>query len=187
MAGYLEALVTRKGRIATLFSILACAFFSCGFFFSDPADTVKDGYMAFDESTTVGAALENYEFIKSSKWSVQEDKQKRKIVQFEGIIDQEKIARYFLGSHQIFMLSLYGLHEPAKLQAAINNKNNSMYTTIWTLLIQFRIEKNGDFFLSYIGIRNPDGKDEGLSEAALDDVYNNRILMTHEMGRAWGK
>lgn len=56
-------------------------------------DIVKNGTLSIDKSTTVGNALENYVYFSKITWNSFEDSQKRRIVEFVGYLNIEKIIK----------------------------------------------------------------------------------------------
>ncbi len=60
--------------------------------------TVKDGTLNIDGSTTVGNALDNYKYFRSTGWKEFEDQQRRRVVEFNGKIDAKSTIKKWLQS-----------------------------------------------------------------------------------------
>ncbi|KHK02899.1 hypothetical protein [Desulfovibrio sp. TomC] len=109
---------------------------------------VKKGTLVFDSTTTVGNALDNYQFFKTIKWSEFEDQQKRKVVEFVGIVDMPKSIDYVLNEkYDASTVSQLPIHKEilldtqVKIQFLINTDNESFK------LANAAIETEGDRFL----------------------------------------
>ena len=75
-------------------------------------ESVKQGTLDFDESVTVGDALDGYEFFAETAWETFEDPQGREIVEFNGVIDLNAfIGQEFIRSF-IFGMPLPSSTEP---------------------------------------------------------------------------
>jgi len=66
--------------------ILAIGLAGC----NSPIDSVKNGVLELDKSTTVGKAFDNYSCFKKTSWSEIKTKQGQVVVEFNGILDLTK-------------------------------------------------------------------------------------------------
>ncbi len=105
-------------------------------------DTVKDGYLPFDTSMTVGEAFDNYEWFTSTEWTSFETTQKRKtikIVELKAMVD----------IHQFEPITEY-----IKKIKESYPKSYDFYSVDWWLTAQFTVDGNGNFELTYIEASN---------------------------------
>ncbi len=144
-------------------------------------ETVKEGYLAFDESTTVGNVLDNYGYITSANWSSFEDQQKRKIVQFEGALDQIKIAQE-LSQPKYSLALLSALSSTDTLKKLLADKKSKLYRTQWNLVVQFKIMKGDEFEISYTGFRNDNGEEEARNvDQMIEVIYENEVIAPQKL------
>jgi len=70
--------------------LLAAALAACGG--SNSMSLVKGGTLEYDETVTVGAALEGYKYFDDYAWSELEDSQGRQVVEFRGHLDFDQFV-----------------------------------------------------------------------------------------------
>jgi len=162
-------------------------------------EMVRTGFLKIDESATIGNVLENYNFIKSSHWISFNDKQKRMIVQFEGTIDQLKIAQFLVKSNDLGQLLGIGyafMRHLDKRQNAvdgakkiinvmINDKSSILYNNNCKLIIQFTITRDA-FKYSYIGLQY-NNKPSSLSLDEIVKIYKDKLFDVSAIIDLWSR
>ncbi len=124
-------------------------------------DTVRNGVLDLDKSTTVGKAFDNYSYFKKTSWSEFETKQGKIVVQFEGILDFDKLASGFDKS----------IHDKWIYDKYINYKNTIEQTNP-SIIVQFIINKDDTFNINYTGISIND-KNEPIGTYNINNIYND--------------
>ena len=162
-------------------------------------DTVKDGMLSFDKSTTIGNAFDNYSCFKKTSWKEIHTKQKQVVVEFEGIFD---LSKFFTDYNCVidFMTNKKNREDFSKEQkrAMDNDLNKIMKCNVEdveglreemlssnmgehlkrtkefhkinsSVIIQFKINKDDTFEINYMGV-TIEGKEYTYSN--LDDIVN---------------
>lgn len=145
---------------------------------SSTEDIVRKGHLDFDKSTTVENAFNGYKFFKEKKWSSFEDSQKRKVVEFEGIIDLMKVTEEYKLKLKQYVLD-------AGLIRSFGFKKSALHSNNLSLIVQFIILENDNFKVSYVGLKNKlEGtidrmvinKSADLPLNKINDIYNNQVV-----------
>jgi len=157
------------GLIAEIIAIVG-VFVGCGG--SDPISVVKGGTLEFDESVTVGGALEGYKYFDDCSWSKLEDSQGRQIVEFRGHLDLDRFVDAEV--------------EGIKLTEDVVKRAKDKLPVDLTYVVQFAMGGDGETFrISYSGhetsVTNME-TGEGVVEDMPDDeemtgfqyIYANR-------------
>jgi len=112
---------------------------------SNPVDSVKNGVLNLDKSTTIGDVFKGYKYFTNGEWKVIHDQQNRTIVQFSGTL-----PRF---TKQFWNNLAENNHYFAKIEEDENpyihkKVNKIMY------IAQFKIDKDdtSKFNLSYSGL-----------------------------------
>lgn len=119
---------------------------------------VKNGYLEFDKSITVGQAFNHYAYFKNVEWKSFTTENGRNIVQVNSFMDLDK-------------------HPTGKqLKEQINS---------WEVIIQWRINSDNTFEIQYYGLKiikkNGELKEQKLDDPIglmnnLREIYNNEVL-----------
>lgn len=178
--------------------VALCLLVGCG---NSTIDSVKNGILDFDKSTTIGQAFEGYQYFTSPKWSIIETKQKRQIVQFEAKVNYITVIENMTEqqANSIINHAAYGMrsslsrvknndprpgntprYHPIYEQALINvlkdsskiNKNHNV-----KLIVQFLINKDDTFNISAVGV-NIDENIIDVDLKEIQNIYENNMLNT---------
>lgn len=126
----------------------------------EPVDVVKEGTLNFDESVTIGAALDGYKYFEKSTWETFETSQGRTIVEFTGVMAQNA----YVGS------TLEGVRLTEEI---LTRSNVIMKDLKFTYSCQFQISEEDDTFeVVYSGI-NFSGDDTIANEHLDDNVKDD--------------
>lgn len=176
--------------------VALCLLAGCG---NSTIESVKNGVLEFDKSTTIGQAFEGYQYFKSPKWSIIETKQKRKIVQFEARVDYMEVIENMTEqqANSIIHYAAYGMrsslyraydndsrpgnalrYDPIYKQALINilkdhSKINDTHDL--KLIVQFLINKDNTFNISAVGV-SIDGNVTDVNFQEIQNIYDNKML-----------
>jgi len=142
----------------------------------EPMDVVKEGTLNFDESVTVGAALDGYSYFSESSWKTFNSSQGRTIVEFSGTMAN---YAYHGVTHQGVTLSEEMVKKAEKIVKGLK--------TIYTC--QFQISESEETFdVIYSGINitgynrveevemDEEARDEEWS--MLKNIYRNEAEET---------
>ena len=137
--------------LAVLWSLLGCNKIS------NDVDIVKNGTMSLDKSLTVGQAIDNYKYFKSTKWESTKSDNGRNLVNATGTLDVSRFP--YLNTYEIPELK-------------------SAYITF-----QFIVTRDKTFDMKWcgIGFESNDGKKKEPEQQAnlqectntLREIYNN--------------
>lgn len=151
--------------------------------FSDSnIEIVKNGYLDFDKSITVGRALDNYKFFKSTNWDEFESEQGRDIVEFNGEIDLLKVAENALNIPGLYgdgfgRPSFFDMRDKDKMKLCLNNKDNCILSTIrYVITLQFVINKNNTFEIIHIS-HSYNGIDIPQNINQIHELFKNRNVI----------
>lgn len=120
--------------VCSLFYISSCSSSSCS---SSDIDIVKKGHLQFDKDITVGGAMDNYKYFKSTEWREFKTNQGRRIVQLTG-----KLTNDFFKTQDQAEANIEGT-EIGVLIGFFENAET---------IIQFSINPDESFELQYIGL-----------------------------------
>lgn len=82
------------GRLSIFVFFMVIPFLmNCGGGGSSDISAVKNGALGFDQSVTVGNALEGYKLFIKKEWKSLSDPQKRRIVEFSGTLDKQGMEK----------------------------------------------------------------------------------------------
>jgi hypothetical protein len=141
--------------------ILAMTISGCN---ANPENVVKKGTLQIDTSTTVGDALNGYQFFGDRSWKVFEDPQKRQIVEFNGTFDYNKFADTELLQTQL-------------TSDMVKKAKQEIGHIKITYEAQFAVSKDGKTFdLKYSGT-NMSGTHKGTGEMTDTDIPDNDFTM----------
>lgn len=122
---------------------------------------VKNGYLNFDKSITVGQAFDGYKYFKTKEWKATKTEQGRRLVLFSAQMSDEWLN--------------------------VNNNDGTtkafgQQVTSQEIQIQFTINQDGTFNLSGTRLlgKRPDGRsplDSTLSDTNLNRIYANEPLL----------
>jgi hypothetical protein len=119
--------------IRNLFFILALiilSIYACGF--GGDISTVKNGYINFDKSITVGQAFEGYKYFGKKEWTTLKDEQGRRYVNFKTQMNQNYVNE---------------INDRIKYRCKIVScKYPPVAALEW--IIQFTVNHDGTFFIS---------------------------------------
>ena len=140
---------------------------------------VQNGVIGFDDSVTVGDALNNYQYFSEKDWRSYEDDQNRTIVEFNGEMDYDK----FIGSKYMNM-------ELTADQVASNKEKIGDMRVRY--VAQFVLSKSGDTFrtgysgLTIDGAHKDTGEkfEENIPDKNLSTVKN--IYLNNPEIATWG-
>ena len=139
-------------------------------------DTVKSGILNFDKSTTIGKAFDNYSYFKKTSWTEFETKQGQRVVEFEGVINYDKVFSNV--NPEAYLYKKY-----------INNKE-LMDKAKPSILVQFVINKDSSFQISFFGIKTQDARyDRNIKDLAK--LYRDERMdalagsVNHVVGMNW--
>ena|SRR2546426_425784 len=128
---------------------------ACGTARGNDVSLVKTGYLSFDQSVTVGNALDKYKYFKTTEWKSFITKKEQHVVEFNGIVDMDKLnysnANFIAGSE----------------------KSWSPYVAEESVLIQFSINNDKTFNLSYMEINGKNIKGEKF-KIPITPEYSSR-------------
>lgn len=143
-----------------------------GLFGDSTVESVKSGTMDFDRSTTLGDALEGYQYLLNPTWETFEDSQKRTLVVFTATINMEKVFDYtdslssevFINyvSNGIFLLNRKNKEQKPLIDYIMSNQ--------YQFSIEFQINKDDTFTASYFEILK--NGEEFVYSTTLEQVEN---------------
>ena len=142
-------------------------------------DLVKNGILDFDKSITVGKALDNYRFFRSTAWKEFESDQGRNIVEFTGEFDLFALAEEGLNIPGMYgdgfgSPSLFDMRDREHMKLCLSNRENCILSVKnYTMTIQFIINLDDTFEIAYIGC-SLDGNENAQDIANIQDIYNNK-------------
>lgn len=124
---------------------------------------VKSGTLNIDGSTTVGNALDNYKYFRSTSWKEFEDPQRRRVVEFNGKIDSKSTIKQWLQSRYS--------------EDVISKLNYKDISSDIDVNLQFLVNTDNETFkLAYSEVvfnGKIIGRDAGH---IIDDVYKNKLI-----------
>lgn len=130
----------------------------------NPESVVKEGSLQLDSSVTVGDALDGYEYFGDTEWDSFEDSQKRRIVEFHGMLDFD----LFAGSE------FQGTQLTAEEVEKAKDKLGDMAIRYEA---QFYVSKDGESFqLKYSGV-HMSGTNKETGEKMEEDMADDEYVM----------
>lgn len=151
-------------------------------FSSSNIEQVKNGYLEFDKSITLGDALDNYKFFKLTKWTEFESDQGRTIIEFTGDIDLIKVAEDALDLPGLYGNgfggpSWLGMEDKEKMKVCLRDRNNCILSKKeYTVIIQFIMNNDDTFELSYIG-HSTNNKEFSQEITQIKDIFKNKNII----------
>jgi len=161
---------------------------------ANDVDTVKDGVLAMDKTTTVGKAVGGYDFFTNVKWQSGEDKQGRKFVFFDAEFNDKAME---ILNHRLHMISYEknGVRRDFRIgdMIFVNFSENSQedmksykcFTNIFSNLKFSNVKYHQEFVITNEGFKDgfaqitfldKDDKTIGtIKKSMLSDIYKNDI------------
>ncbi len=160
-------------RIENLFFInLVLIIFSLSACGGGDISAVKNGYMNFDRSITVGQAFDGYKYFGKKEWTQDKDKQGRKYVFFKAQLSQEAIDAVNARHKEI-----------QNWENVTSYKKFGPFATA-ELMIRFTINNDGTFFQSdskfsskYVSGKSAEGE---VHDIDLKSIFKNEKIFPPE-------
>lgn len=158
----------------------------------DNINIVKESTFEFDNSITIGDALDTYEYFKDGAWEYFETKQRRKVVEFRGKIDLIKIMEYILNSTRLYDRDdgsnpnneWFWTRYKKRARLCVENTENCILNDVdYTMIIQFLINRDSTLKLSYVGFIENDKKYDG-SFGDIESIYKGNCNIGNAIGVA---
>ena len=156
-----------------------CFLTSCSHFASNTT-LVRNSFLDFDQSATIGDVLENYKFFVETDWNEFTTEQGREVVEFVGHYEHTRKAIWWNGPKDDINSYRYSVFEYG---FDVNIDENKMATRSGIVSIQFLMNKdrkedaNGHTFkVAFVGHKGY--SDEGLvsCDGCLSSIYSNKEL-----------
>src|SRR6266511_2632953 len=130
---------------------------ACGTAGGNDVSLVKTAYLQLDKSVTVGNALDKYKYFKITEWKSFITEKGQHIVECNGIVDIDKFNKFY--RHLV--------------QRAGNTVAEDSLPVELSILIQFKINNDNTFNLSYIEQNNTDNKGRKTKSPILLENFQN--------------
>lgn len=172
-----------KSKILLIIALTLSMFIFCGCGEKNAETIVREGYLDFDKTTTIGQAFDGYAYFKNKTWKEYQSENGTEMVQFVGNYDLStgKFTDHLMSMQKMAGASNSGSESEMKIQEDVmKSKINEKFKSV-DLILDFAIQSDDSIEIhsmklktDFEGNQTEKNIEETGHQHMLHEIYNNQ-------------